>query len=364
MIQVFKPSLRTAKIMPEIEKALESGWIGLGPKVAEFEKEIEKYIGGGVYCCALNSCTSALHLAVKALNLPPKSRILTTPITFISTNHAILYEGHEPVFCDVEPRTGNINAVSVDKAISYYKPDAIMVVHIGGYPCDMEAINTIAAGARIPIIEDCAHAFGARYEGWALVGNSQNTCCFSFHAVKNLPVGDGGAIVSKDKNLIEWCKKQRWLGIDKDTISRSHNGYSWEYDVEELGYKYHLSDIAAIIGLEQIKHIEADNFLREAFASEYEFNMPDMGPEYSNKRLSSYHFYPMFFEKRNEVYEKLIKAEIYPGMHYKMNNKYKIYEECKCMDLSGAEEYERTELTLPLHLDLRVEDIRKIVETI
>lgn len=358
--------LRFEEIMPEIEKALQSGWIGLGPKVAEFEKAIENYIGGEVHCCALNSCTAALHLAVKSLNLPPKSRILTTPITFISTNHAISYCGHEPVFCDVEPRTGNINAESINKAISFYNPDAIMVVHIGGYPCDMEAINTIAAEARIPVIEDCAHAFGAKYEGGLHVGNSENTCCLSFHAVKNLPIGDGGAIVSKDRNLIEWCKKQRWLGIDKDTISRSTNGYSWEYDVEELGYKYHLSDIAAIIGIEQIKHIDSDNFLRETIANEYRFKISKkvVRPKYSNKRLSSYHFYPMFFEKRNEVYDRLIKAGIYPGIHYKMNNKYKVYEKCKCMDLTGAEEYERTELTLPLHLDLTSEDIKKIIDAI
>lgn len=358
--------LRFEEIMPEIEKALQSGWIGLGPKVAEFEKAIENYIGGEVHCCALNSCTAALHLAVKSLNLPPKSRILTTPITFISTNHAISYCGHEPVFCDVEPRTGNINAESINKAISFYNPDAIMVVHIGGYPCDMEAINTIAAEARIPVIEDCAHAFGAKYEGGLHVGNSENTCCLSFHAVKNLPIGDGGAIVSKDRNLIEWCKKQRWLGIDKDTISRSTNGYSWEYDVEELGYKYHLSDIAAIIGIEQIKHIDSDNFLRETIANEYRFKISKkvVRPKYSNKRLSSYHFYPMFFEKRNEVYDRLIKAGIYPGIHYKMNNKYKVYEKCKCMDLTGAEEYERTELTLPLHLYLMIADRMKIIDAI
>lgn len=366
MIQVFRPMLRTYEILPEIEKALNSGWVGLGPKVAEFEKAIEDYIGGNVHCCALNSCTAALHLAVKSLNLPEHSQILTTPITFVSTNHAILYCRNEPVFCDVEPRTGNISADSILAGISTHYPSAIMVVHMGGYPCDMEEINSIAANFGIPIIEDCAHAFGARYENDNMVGNSRNTCCFSFHAVKNLPIGDGGAIVSKNKKLIDWCKEQRWLGINKDTISRSAKGYSWEYEVNDLGFKYHMSDIAAIIGLKQIETIDSDNKIRLELAKSYEWNLSYKinRPNYSHKRQSSYHFYPVFMENRDETYKQLINNDIYPGMHYKMNTRYEPYKNCKRMDLTGAEEYERTELTLPLHLGLEYNDISRIIATV
>lgn len=364
MIQVFKPVLDTEAIIPEIRKALESGWIGLGPKVKEFEEAIiDHMIRDGddeeLYCCAFNSCTAALHLAVKSLNLPPNSLIATTPITFVSTNHAILYEGHIPVFCDVEPRTGNISADSILWAIKEYKIAAIMVVHIGGYSCDMKRINQIAADAGIPVIEDCAHAFGAWYNDDYMVGDSDNICCFSFHAVKNLPVGEGGAIVSRNKNLIDWCKKQRWLGIDKDTVSRSQNGYVWEYEVEDVGFKYHMSDIAAIIGLEQLKSIITDNVIRRGIAERYRdemFSLVSM-PQYIDDRQSSYHFYPMFFENRDEAYRKYKENGIYCGMHYKMNTRYKPYENCPRMDLSGAEEYERTELTLPLHLGLTSEDI-------
>ena len=367
MIQVFRPVLDVEVIIPEIKKALESGWIGLGPKVAEFEEAVADYLwddDNGVYddelyCCALNSCTAALHLAVKSLNLPPKSLIATTPITFVSTNHAILYEGHVPVFCDVEPRTGNIDVDSIEKAIKEYRIGAIMVVHIGGYPCDMEWINEIAKDANIPVIEDCAHAFGSRYECDNDVGDSDNICCFSFHAVKNLPVGDGGAITSRNKELIDWCKKQRWLGIDKDTVSRSQNGYVWEYEVEDVGFKYHMSDIAAIIGLNQLYRSWEHNNVREAIAARYRKEMSlNVGrPRYFKSRKSSYHFYPMFFENRDEVYKKYVDNGVYCGMHYKMNTRYKPYENCPKMDLSGAEEYERTELTLPLHLGLTTTDI-------
>jgi perosamine synthetase len=362
MIQVFRPVLDTGAIIPEIKKALESGWIGLGPKVAEFEEAIAAYMWDGdklPYCCALNSCTAALHLAVKSLNLPPKSLIATTPITFVSTNHAILYEGHIPVFCDVEPRTGNIDVDSIEKAVKEYSIKAIMVVHIGGYPCDMERINEIANDAGIPVIEDCAHAFGAWYEGSHIMGASDNICCFSFHAVKNLPVGDGGAITSRNKELIEWCKKQRWLGIDKDTVSRSQNGYTWEYEVEDVGFKYHMSDIAAIIGLKQLDSICRNAVIRMEIAERYRIEMPSFvyKPQYDVDRQSSYHFYPMFFENRDEVYKKYVDNGVYCGMHYKMNTRYKPYENCPRMDLSGAEEYERTELTLPLHLGLTSKDM-------
>jgi perosamine synthetase len=360
MIQVFRPVLDTKAIIPEIKKALESGWIGLGPKVAEFEEAVADYISDDeLHCCALNSCTAALHLAVKSLNLSPNSLIATTPITFVSTNHVILYEGHIPVFCDVEPRTGNISVDSILRAVKEYKIAAIMVVHIGGYPCDMEKINEIAARVGIPVIEDCAHAFGAWYDNDFMVGDSNNICCFSFHAVKNLPVGDGGAIVSRDKNLIDWCKKQRWLGIDKDTVSRSQNGYAWEYEVEDVGFKYHMSDIAAIIGLKQLDSICKDNVIRMEMAERYRIKMPSsvFRPRYDADRQSSYHFYPMFFENRDEVYNKYKENGIYCGMHYKMNTRYKSYESYPRRDLSGAEEYERTELTLPLHLGLTSKDI-------
>jgi perosamine synthetase len=368
MIQVFKPLLRVEEIMPEIEKALKSGWIGLGPKVSEFEERIVQFISGrtnpDLYCCALNSCTSALHLAVKFLNLPEKSMIITTPITFVSTNHAILYENHIPVFCDVEPKTGNINVDSISKAIKEYKISAIMVVHIGGYPCEMEKINEIAKNADIPIIEDCAHAFGSCYDPWTYVGNSNNICCFSFHAVKNLPVGDGGAIVSKNKELINWCKKQRWLGIDKDTISRSKDGYSWEYEVENMGYKYHMSDIAAIIGIEQLKLLDEDNVWRSYIVSLYNFYMSEFigRPAYCRNKQSSYHFYPMFFKNRDEVYKRYVENGVYCGMHYKMNTNYKPYKNFPKMDLSGAKEYESTELTLPLHLGLTEKDVKFIAD--
>lgn len=365
-MQVFKPVLNKHKILKEMGKILDSGWIGLGPKVKEFEDELCTYTGAQNAVC-LNSCTSALHLAVKSLRLPPGARVLTTPITFISTNHVLLYEGLTPIFCDVEKYTGNMDFEEAQKIVRNYPIDAIVLVHNGGYPCDMEKFNWLAKSFNIPIIEDCAHAFGAIYENGKKVGNSDNLCCFSFHAVKNLPCGDGGAIIS-NKLPEKWLKKMRWLGIDKDTVSRTDKGYSWEYSVEHVGYKYHMNDITAVIGLAQLETITEDNMVRAEIARYYINNINFVGfdlhhPPYDNQRVSSYHFYPIFSSKVNKIYDALVKNGIYPGMHYKRSDSHPVYAKYH-RPCENATEYHNTELTLPIHLELSTNDLKKIVEVV
>ena len=358
MIQVFKPVMHTEEILEGLREILNKGWIGLGPKTKELEEKISDYLGAEHVTC-VNSGTSALHLAVKSLNLSPGDMVATTPITFVSTNHALLYERLIPVFCDVEPKTGNVDFDSLYKMVTTHSAKAIMLVHTGGYPCDMDKINDIAEQCDIPVIEDCAHAFGARYANGDKVGNSTNICCYSFHAVKNLPMGDGGAIVSNDD---VWFKKMRWLGIDSDTASRSKGAYKWEYNVEETGLKAHMNDLTAIIGLSQLKSIDKDNARRKEIADYYRNNLKCASfPTYDDKRSSSYHFYPVFFKDREKVYDALVKNEIYPGMHYKRNDLYNMYKVFLRDDMIHADWYEKHELTLPIHLGLSDDDLEKIV---
>ena len=375
MIQVFKPKIRTDEVIQELKKILDTGWIGLGPKTKEFEQEVGKYLNCSNFI-ATNSCTSALYLAIKCLNLPAKSKIITTPITFVSTNSVILYEGHLPVFCDVEPLTGNISVDSIEKAIKFHNGEikAIMLVHMGGYPCDMDKINEIAEKNNIKIIEDCAHAFGATYKG-KTIGDSSNVCVWSFQAVKNLPVGDGGGISTKDEKMAERIKRLIWLGIDKTTIERSSldsikQSYNWDYDVTELGFKYHLNDIISTIGLIQLKHIGEDNARRKEIVNFYKTHLNKdkcTFPEYNLDRTSSYHFFPLFFENRGDVYKRLSENEIYPGMHYKRNDQYELFAPYKgliCGELTAAKMYQEKELTLPLHMFLTNNDLEKIVDVI
>jgi perosamine synthetase len=380
MHQLFKAVLPTEEILAELRGILESGWIGLGPKTAEFERGLSAFISPRTHFLALNSCTSALHLAFKVLDLPKGSMVLTTPLTFVSTNHAMLYEGLVPVFCDVDPVTGNLDPESMESALASHPIAAILVVHLGGYPCDMDRINAMAGLLGIPVIEDCAHAFGGRYPDGRRIGDTDNLCAWSFQAVKNLPVGDGGAISTTHPAIRDRLKKLRWLGIDQDTISRFQAAgadkvyqYKWDYNVGEVGYKYHLNDIASAIGVVQLRHVEKANQRRASIASIYRGrlgNAPGITlPGYASAEFSSYHFFPLFFERKAEVYRALVDREIYPGMHYKRNDRYPMYADCLKVGredavLHGVEWFESRELTLPIHLGLTDADIHSICDVV
>lgn len=371
MIQVFKPKIRKEETLKQLSEIFDTGWVGLGPKTKEFENKVAKYLNCKNFI-ATNSCTSSLHLAIKCLDLPKNSKILTTPITFVSSNHAIFYEGHTPVFYDVEPTTGNADINSIKRMLETQEEiKAIMVVHIGGYSCDMEAINFLAKEFDVQVIEDCAHSFGGQYKE-KMIGDSENICVWSFQAVKNLPAGDGGGISTKNNKIASRIRKLVWLGIDKTTVERSSldstkQSYNWDYDVLELGYKYHMNDIVATIAINQLKYINEDNKKRLEIASRYRNEIKEKVckfPLYDDDRVSSSHFFPLFFKNRDKVYKKLTDNNIYPGMHYKRNDKYKIYSKCDKDNLKGATKYENTELTLPLHLHLTDDDITKIIKII
>jgi len=373
MIPVYKPKLRTEEILNELKGVLDSGWVGLGPKVREFEKKIEEYLHVN-HVIATNSCTSALHLALKVL--PEKvgaRKIITTPITFVSTNHVILYENLEPVFADVDRMTGNISPESVEKLIQSHGPDSIrgiIVVHLGGYPVDLDLFNQISKKYNIPIIEDCAHAFGSTYKG-KRIGNSDNICCWSFQAVKNMPVGDGGAISTNNPDINKKLRKLRWLGIDADTVTRSEGGYKWEYMVTDVGFKYHMNDIIATIGCVQIRHLEEDNNRRAEIANMYKGSIrQDLKrkvwmPDYESDRSSSFWFYPIFFENREEIYNSLTQKGIYPSMHFRSNLRYPMFQNCETEGgCQNAKWYEENVLSLPIHLHLSNKDLEDIVESV
>lgn len=363
MIHVFRPVLRAKEILDELAPVLESGWIGLGPKTALFEEKFAEYIGvKPKTVVATNSCTSALHLAVKSLHLPRKARVLTTPITFVSTNTVLLQSGLQPVFYDIDPLTGGPSLKSVIKLVDAYQPMALVIVHIAGAPCkQLEELNALAQSHGIKVIEDCAHAAGASYANGMKVGNSDNVCCFSFHAVKNLPIGDGGIVVSKSEH--EWMRKARWLGIDKDTASRTGSAYKWEYEQEFSGWKYHMNDIAATIGLVQLRYLDEDNFRRKKIAARYA-QIPRLSHIHWDSRIEpACHFYPVFAGNRNALYSHLCNNGVYPGMHYKRNDMYRPFRKCRRDDvMSGAQWWEDHEITLPIHLAMSDQDVEKVVE--
>ena len=364
MIPVFRPSYGKEEI-EAVKKTLLSGWVGLGPKTEEFEKKFADYIGVK-YAVALNSCTAALHLALKGVDVENKE-VITTPMTFISTNHAILYNNAIPKFCDIYEDTLNVNVDEIESLITK-KTRAILVVHYGGHACYMDKETKLARKYKLRVIEDCAHACGGEYKGKKL-GSIGDVGCFSFHAVKNLATGEGGMITTNDKKVFERFRKIRWLGISKGTWQREkeHKKYDWQYDVEEVGYKCHMHDISAVIGIVQLKKLDELNNRRRKIADIYDKelgNLPWIQRPIERKYARScWHNYVIKLKKRDELNMFLQKKGISTGVHYYPNHLYHMYRKYY-KRLPVAEEVWKRVLTLPLYPDLTSQECKRIISCI
>jgi perosamine synthetase len=363
-IPVFRPSYGDAEF-EAVKAVMASGWVGLGPKTAEFEKRFAEYLGVR-HAVALNSGTAALHLAMVAAGLGKGDEVISTPLTFVSTNHAILYVGARPVFADVEAATANIDPESVRRRITK-KTRAVVCVHYGGRPCKMDALEAIAREHSLILIEDAAHGCGGEHRGRKL-GTIGRFGCFSFHAVKNLATGEGGAIVTNDDDAAARLRKLRWLGISKDTWSReSKTQYSWYYTVEEVGFKYHMNDIPAAIGLVQLARLGEMNARREAWARRYDEALADLAwierPIVEPDTRPDWHNYVIQTDHRDDLNAYLAERGVSTGVHYIPNNHYDMYKNCRGKTPVCERIWQRL-LTLPLYPDLTDDDFRLIVAAI
>jgi perosamine synthetase len=361
-VPLFRPSISEAAIS-SVADVLRSGWLGLGPRTREFEQRFGAYVGAP-HCVGLNSCTSAIHLALHVLDLPKDSEVITTPLTFVSTNHAILYESLVPVFADIDRTSGNLSINDVAARITD-RTRAIIVVHYGGYPADIDELYALADSRGIHVIEDCAHACGATYRG-KRIGSHGSLHAFSFHAVKNLPMGDGGALTVRSDEHDARLRRLRWLGIDKDTFRRTTStSYDWDYDVPEVGYKYHMNDVEAAIGLAQLDLLDGENARRAEIASMYRHALaaiPGVGlTAQSDDRASSFHLFPVLVDNREGFIGKLKEAGIGVGVHYRRNDTYSMYEKA---DLPDAEWFSSRVVSLPMHMCLSDDDVSYVTRTI
>lgn len=368
-IHLFRPVISEAAI-EAVSQVLRSGWTGLGPKTAQFEKDFANYVGAR-YCVGVNSCTSALHLALHVLDLDEGDEVISTPLTFVSTNHAILYEGATPVFADVQKGYPNIDPDDVEKKITF-KTRAIIAVHYGGHPCDLERLQEISRTYNIPIIEDCAHAAGASWCGQK-IGSISSLNCFSFHSVKNLSICDGGAVTTNNPLYDERMRKLRWLGIDKSTYNRTElamsnkipKAYAWQYDIPEIGFKYHMNDVMAAIGIEQLKLLDEENAKRAEIAQVYTKELAEVeGIQLLERRddvVSANHIFAVVVQEREKLINKLKAYDIHPGVHYLRNDLYPMYERAH---LPNAQYFQDHLLSLPLHLALTDEDVQRVIDVI
>jgi perosamine synthetase len=368
MIPLFRPSYDSRELN-SLKESFKKGWIGLGPKTKEFEDKFGAFVGAP-HAVALNSATSALHLALSLFNIKGKE-VITTPMTFVSTNHAILYEGGIPVFCDIEPDTLNIDADKIEALITP-KTAGIICVDYGGHPCDIDKIKKIAKKHKLFVLEDAAHSCGSKYKGKP-VGSVADITSFSFHAVKNLATGDGGALTFNNKKWDEILRKRRWLGINKSTFDRTitDKGYHWYYEVEELGYKYHMNDINACLGLVQLEKLPAHLERRRAIADQYKKAFADLPwlelPVEKSYAWNATHNFMVKVDAsiRDKFIAYLMENGVGAGMHYIPNHLYKMYQPyMKKRKLPVADTVWKKITLLPMFPGLTPKEVAYIIKVV
>jgi len=369
-IQLFVPTFDVEGCLKEIRECLEKGWTGMGFKTVQFEDEWKKYTGLR-NAHFLNSATSGLNIAFdifkERYGWDDNDEVITTPITFVSSNHAILLANLKPVFADVDD-TLCLDPKEVEKKINS-RTKAILYVGIGGNPGRYEEIVNICKKYDIKLILDAAHMAGTRING-VVPGKEADAVIYSFQAVKNLPTADSGMICFKDDELDEIVRKKTWLGINKDTYARinSAGNYKWKYDVEYIGQKYHGNSIMAAIGIVQLKHLDKDNAYRRQIAEWYTKGFSPYRDKIKLVEIPegaevSRHLFQIIVDDRDGLLQALNEAEIYPGVHYIANTQYKMYSYAKGT-CPHAEYISNHVLSLPMHMQLSYEDVQFVISKV
>jgi dTDP-4-amino-4,6-dideoxygalactose transaminase len=261
----------------QVVECLRSGWITTGPKAREFEARFAAYIGGDVEAVSVNSATAGLHLVLEAIGIGPGDQVLTTPYTFTATAEVIRYLGADPVFADIDSRTLNIDPEAAAKVLAENPGvKALLPVHFAGLPCDMTALGQLAEARGLPVVEDAAHALPATWRGQR-VGTLSRATVFSFYATKTITTGEGGMIVSADRELLSRARTMRLHGINRDVFDRYRStAPAWYYEVVAPGFKYNLTDLAAAIGIEQLGKADRFQGRRQAIAEAYSRAFADL----------------------------------------------------------------------------------------
>jgi perosamine synthetase len=360
-IQLFKTRLSPEAIAAAVA-VMESGWLGQGPRVAEFEAAFGDYVGAA-NCIAVATGTAAIHMALRVLDLAPGAEVITTPQTWVSTHYAIEYVGCVPVLADIDPATGNIDPVEIDRRVTD-RTGAILLVHYCGYPCDLDEILAIADRHGLPVVEDAAHACGSTYRS-RRIGSGPTLQCFSFGPIKNLPMVHGGAITSSDSTHFARFRALRSMGLARsahERLTTASSSYRPEYELAEPGFRYELPDVHAAIGLAQLPHVDAENATRRRVAGAYRDGLagtPGIRTlEYGDDRESACHMYPILAEDRDAVAAELGRRGIDVGVHYPLNP-FLSHD-----DVLRAREFAGQVLTLPIHPWLSDDDVTAVVDAV
>ncbi|PLX66998.1 MAG: UDP-4-amino-4,6-dideoxy-N-acetyl-beta-L-altrosamine transaminase [Denitrovibrio sp.] len=360
----------TEKELHSVTEAIKSGWLTMGPKTIEFEKKFSSYLfnNNEDKCLSCNSATAALHLALKAIGLKENDEVIIPTNTFIATAEVVTYFNAIPILCDIEYDTHNIDVSKINALITD-KTKAIIPVHFGGQPCDMNEIMDIAKKHNLKIIEDAAHALPASYNNQP-IGTIGDITCFSFYATKTLACGEGGMAASNNVEYIKNMKINRLHGINNDAWDRYTKKGSWVYDIVDNGFKYNMTDINAALGLTQLKKLEWMCRRREDIAQAYDKAFQESNitcPTIKPDRTTSRHLYVIKVDNRDELHLKLKEAGINTSVHFIPVHHMTFYKEkFKYNDTHYpvAEEVFSKSLSLPIYPDLSHEQVAYITKKV
>jgi dTDP-4-amino-4,6-dideoxygalactose transaminase len=367
------PQIEQAEI-DEVVDSLRSGWLGTGPKVARFEEDFKRY-KGAPHAAAVHSCTAALHLAMVASGVGEGDEVITTPMTFCASVNAIIHTGATPVLADVDPRTMNIDPACIEEKITP-RTRAILPVHFAGRPCDMDAIMKIAEKRELMVIEDCAHAIEARYQGRE-AGLFGEFGCFSFYVTKNVITGEGGMVLAKDEALAARIKILALHGMSKDAWRRFSDSGWVHYQVVEAGFKYNMMDLQAAIGLHQLQRVEANWVRRKQIWDRYNQAFHDLpigvpGEPDENTR-HALHLYTIMVAKgrsgiaRDDFLAAIQAHNIGVGVHYLSIPEHPYYQQrfgWKPEEFPNAMRIGRETVSLPLSPKLTDQDAADVIEAV
>lgn len=358
MIPIVKPFFSPAsELMPELEKTIYSGYVAEGEKVYEFERQFSEYIGNP-YCLSLNSGTAALHIALMMIGVKEGDEVISTALTAEPTNVAIKLVGGKVVWADVDLKTGLISPESI-RSIITPKTKAIMVVHYAGMVCDMDSINAISKEFNIPVIEDAAHALGSKYAG-RMVGCNSPYTIFSLQAIKHMTTIDGGFLTLKSQEAFDKGRMKRWFGLDK-TKPRLEN------DITEAGYKYHMNNVNATVGLVQMKHlnwivnrhIENGKYFDEQLKGVQGVEIL----EYYPNTQASYWLYTMKVERRDDFCKYMEANGIAASPLHLRNDRHSVFAESK-RELPNLDKFYAEFVHIPCGWWVEKEDRERIVDLI
>ena len=363
-IPVFAPTIGH-DTFEHIKQALDVGWLGLGKTTKEFEDRISKYLGlKDRYVVATNTGTASLHIALRVAGVGPGDEVITPSFNYVADHQAIKMTGAEVVMCDIRDDNLGIDCKKAEKLITE-KTKAVIPLHFAGIPCDQKGVFELAKRYGLRVIEDAMHSFGTTIEG-KKIGSYGDITCFSFDPVKVITSIDGGCVVVNTKQEEEKLHHFRFLGVDKETLERYKNKRAWEYDVLSDGYRYHLTNIMASVGVSQIKRIDEFITSRQKICQKYNESFKEIDgikvPQSDFTNVSPFIYSLRVLNgKRLSLIEHMQKLKIDVGVHFIPVHKHTYFSNSRFGDMTVTEKVVNEVLTLPLHSNMKEEFVERVI---